>query len=258
MLGSSIVDRIAGMRFARYHLNRISNLPAFDPIFNILANRVSVGFRRLTKIGLKPSIVLDVGASAGVWATAHLPLFPGAKFVMIEAQPSLEPALRRVEAQSGGRARVVIAMLGPHEAKAITFYLADTGSSRLEEMTSFPREAIQLPMTTLDAVAGNLANETVLLKMDVQGGELDVLAGATATLRSVEVILMEASVVAYNAGAPRFLEVVVELDKLGFRLFDIWDLRRIGGVLAQCDLVFVRKNGQFEKHAQNMIKAYGN
>jgi hypothetical protein len=151
----------------------------------------------------------------------------------------------------------VIAMLGPQEESAISFYLADTGSSRFRELTSFPSKEIVLPMTRLDTVVGNTEKETILLKMDVQGGEIDVLAGASNTLRQVEVVLMEASIVAYNQGAPRFCEVIAEMDRLGFRLFDLWDLRRIGDFLAQVDAVFVRKGGLLEDDAQKTITSYG-
>jgi len=74
-------------------------------------------------------------------------------------------------------------------------------------------------MLTLDAVlARHAALGTSFLKLDVQGAELDVLAGAQRTLKHTDVILLEASLVEFNRGAPLIADVIARLRELDFLL----------------------------------------
>jgi hypothetical protein len=69
------------------------------------------------------------------------------------------------------------------------------------------------------------------------------LKGATQSLRLSEVVIMEASLLPYNDGAPLFAEVVAFMDKQGFVVFDFCgQLRRESDrVLFQTDIAFVRR-----------------
>ncbi len=51
--------------------------------------------------------------------------------------------------------------------------------------------------------------------------------------------------------------MISRLRELDFLLFDVWDLRRIGPVLAQSDLIFVRRDSMLETAAASIIRAYG-
>jgi hypothetical protein len=69
-----------------------------------------------------------------------------------------------------------------------------------------------------------------------------VLQGALDTLVSVEVLLLECSVLRYNLGAPLALEVLSFARSLGFELFDVADYMDSGslGAKAQYDFVLVK------------------
>jgi hypothetical protein len=75
----------------------------------------------------------------------------------------------------------------------------------------------KLRTDTLDAVkqSKNFPSPD-LLKMDVQGAELDVLKGAIETLTSVKHIILELQVVEYNKGAPLRDAVIDYMDEQGF------------------------------------------
>ena len=55
-----------------------------------------------------------------------------------------------------------------------------------------------------------------LLKIDVQGAEMDILSGALTTLQSVTDVILELQVVEYNKGAPLRDKVIEFMDGLGF------------------------------------------
>jgi FkbM family methyltransferase len=63
-----------------------------------------------------------------------------------------------------------------------------------------------------------------LLKLDLQGAELEVLRGAGAALEQVRAVLVEVEFAALYAGQPLFGEVDALLRARGFELFNLYDL----------------------------------
>jgi len=186
----------------------------------------------------RPGGILDIGAHKGLWAKRAAEIFPGVPVHMVEAQSVLEPELRA----SGFP--YTLTLLGPETLQAVPFHVDPdwpTGGSVMEEVTSFAREVQTIPMRRLDDLETGLSGP-LLLKLDVQGYELQVLAGAEETLRQAEVIMAEVALLKYNKGAPLMAEVIAFLAQRGFVPFDIGDLMRRyeDGALFQCDMIFVR------------------
>ena len=95
------------------------------------------------------------------------------------------------------------------------------------------------PIAQLDAVRA--AGHDIVLKIDVQGAELEVLAGANETLRGTNVLIVEVSLVDYNKSAPLIAEVIAAVDRAGFTCADLCEVHRTeGGFVLQLDLLFVR------------------
>ena len=60
-----------------------------------------------------------------------------------------------------------------------------------------------------------------------------------------QVIILELSVGEYNLGGPRWLDVHLGVDRLGFRAWDLSEQHRgAHGVLLQLDICFVRKDSK--------------
>lgn len=213
----------------------------------VAPNNIAFSLSCLRNLGFRPQGILDVGAYEGQWAEMAHQVFPDAYIFMVEAQEEKRSALKRVADQHHGAMGYEIALLGAEARASVPFFqmqtpYGSTGSSVYEEQTQFARTATALPMRTLDdvlAAAGSRAYQ--LLKLDVQGAELDVLRGAPRALRDVEVLVSELSLVPYNKGAPLIADVVGAFQQLGFSLFDIVPVRRIkSAVLLQVDGVFLR------------------
>ena len=119
--------------------------------------------------------------------------------------------------------------LGDHdgESELIVFNRTDMSSQR--SLTTFGqalfprlapsvREAVAL--ARLDRVAAELLddNDIVALKLDTQGAEREILAGATRMLGQVAMIQVEVAFEPLYEGAPVFEEIYDILRMAGFRL----------------------------------------
>ena len=84
-----------------------------------------------------------------------------------------------------------------------------------------------------------------LLKLDLQGHELDALKGGTKLLGSIEVVMTEVSFYVQSR-IPTAAEIIAFMSSLGFVLYDIASLsgRRRDNRLREGDLVFVRQDSQ--------------
>ena len=211
-------------------------------------------FARLANLrdqGFVPSRILDVGANRGLWTKAVRQIWPRAQLLMFEANPNLVPELE------GSGAPFRIAVLG-ETARDVTMHFGRgksiTGSSMFRESGKHRDnfDATTVRMQTLDdALASERARDGgyQLLKIDVQGAELKVLEGATRTLRSVEAIVLELSIVQYNEGAPLWLEMQSRLGALGYQVYDVLELHYHAGErhtpqCIQVDLLFVRTSSR--------------
>src|ERR1043165_781366 len=91
-------------------------------------------FRALKARGHAFNTVIDIGASTGIWSEGLMRHFPSARYLLVEAQPVHESALREFCAQRPN-AQFVLAAAGEKVGR-IFFDAADPFSGRSEEHTS--------------------------------------------------------------------------------------------------------------------------
>jgi len=191
-----------------------------------------------------PETIIDVGAFIGGWSQIAHQVFPDARFFLVDGNPENRERLSAATRQFN-RSDSRIALLGPEDRNEVTFYVHTSGSSILRELTSFDREVKSLPMRRLDDVAAEFpCAGPCLLKLDVQGFELEVLRGGRATLRNSEVVILEVSLLPYNDGAPLSAEVVSFMTEAGFAVYDFCGQhrRQSDHALFQTDVVFARND----------------
>jgi len=206
----------------------------------------------LRKLGYEPDLVVDIGAYRGEWTQNVLRVFPDAHFLMVEPQDDKETTLAGF-ASAHPNVTYRRALVGKESLEEVPFFQMETGSSIYEEETDVPRTLRRYAMTTLDQLLAPFSANEVFLKLDVQGAELDVLQGAPATLQRCSFVLLEASLLSYNRGAPPFSELIGYLSEMGFALFDVCDQRRKpDGTLFQLDLIFARTASSVRKAVEFM------
>ncbi|MBT6489076.1 MAG: FkbM family methyltransferase [Deltaproteobacteria bacterium] len=214
-----------------------------DPSAGIPANLQQQG-RRLAELkerGFAFNQVIDVGACEGVWAKMANIVFPEADIFMIEANQTNQDKL------SASGHPFEITLLGDADKDEVTFFLGDRasteGCSMYREQTSYFFEEVTLPMKKLDTLLSQQGLSTTpvdLLKIDVQGAEIDVLKGATETLKSGPFVLLETQVLEYNKGAPMMADVISFMSSIGYQPCDVFEMHYLPNtqMLNQVDILF--------------------
>jgi FkbM family methyltransferase len=194
--------------------------------------------------GYAPQLVVDVGANLGQWARLARPIFPEAEFWLVEPQRACLPVLQ--DLPRAPRTRVYpVALTRPGTSEVQMLGGGPEGTSSGAHVAS--AGGIGVPATTLDALLGDRAQpgDRTLLKLDVEGHELEMLAGGSATLRVVEALLFEFQVYEIEGnGLPLFLDVAAHLQSRGFAFYDLCTLspRPRDGRLRMGDALFVRRD----------------
>jgi len=102
-----------------------------------------------------------------------------------------------------------------------------------------------VPMFTLDTIGPKYLDEdaVIFLKMDVQGYEKNVLAGAEDLFNRIKGIQLECSLSPLYDGELLLADLIKKIEGRGFRLYDIIPGFRdpASGILLQTDCIFLKK-----------------
>jgi len=204
---------------------------------------------RAVPFGHDFATVVDVGAHHGQFALLALELFPRARIFCVEPLPD---ALERLGAtvEPVGRVTVLAAAAAAEEGRRQLHVSRKTDSSSLlpilkPYVDAFPgteeARTLEVEARTLDSMVAERIRRPCLLKVDAQGGELEVLAGAEASLHQVDVAYVECSFVEFYQGQALADEVIGAFFRCGLRLHGVYSLvRDATGRCLQADLLFRR------------------
>lgn len=203
---------------------------------------IPVALARLRDQRFSPRLVIDVGAHRGDFSRLALDLWPDARVICAEPLPEMMPSLALLASKYPGRVELVPRLLGASASEAVPFYVADTGSSVLAEHHCV-HPVITCPMTTLDSVVEMLGRQQApdLIKLDVQGYELEVLKGGLQSLTKAGAVLMEVNLIDIHREVPLVSDVVAWMRERAFVAFDVCGMTRrpLDAALWQIDIIFV-------------------
>ena len=227
--------QLLGGGFRRFANEIMSNGPA---------GRTMEGALRRLAPARQVQTVVDVGASNGRWSIMASRHFPGARYLLVEAQAAAhETALRKLHARRP-QMEFVLAAAGAREG-TVHFDASDPLGGMASEQ-QLPGPSIEVPVTTIDAeVARRRMPGPFLIKLDTHGFEVPILEGAAQTLQQTAILVIEAYNFDLSPTSLRFPQMSLWVEKRGFRCVDLADVlyRPRDGALWQMDLFFVRDPG---------------
>jgi FkbM family methyltransferase len=192
-----------------------------------------------------------VGAYQGDFAKLCFGLWPKTAVTCFEVLSDPSKKILAI-ANHQKNLQLIPCLLGAEIRQDVRFNVAETASSVLDEKAKPQSTQAIFPMRTIDDVVKSDLNGRVphLLKMDVQGYELEVLKGATESLKSVRVVLAEVNLLDIYADVPLLAELLSWLQQRGWVAYDICGLirRPLDRALWQADMIFVPENGRLREN----------
>jgi FkbM family methyltransferase len=195
------------------------------------------------------SVIYDIGANVGTWTLLAKAIFPDAKIHAFEPIPRHQSAFRTNVAALADVSLHTVA-LGNREEQAQQLHVTDfSDASSLLPLAASGRaqwgireiECLPVTLCRLDDYRIRFGLPAPdLIKLDVQGYELEVLRGARTALTTAKAVIAEVSFVEFYEGQCLFEEFVGFVAGHGFRLKAVGVNTPLGQPLAQTDGLFVR------------------
>ncbi|MBL8005903.1 MAG: FkbM family methyltransferase [Ignavibacteria bacterium] len=199
--------------------------------------------------GFKCDCILDVGAHDTQWIRMQMKLFPDATAYLIEPLSEMEQHLKDF-CSDYPTSKYFLCGAGSKEGN---FYLTVSGhlegANFLQKSNKTFRESNRQRVVKIITIDSLLESGEIdmpgLVKLDIQGFELEALKGAEMLFGNTEIFILEVSFFEFIEGTPLFSEVVGFMSLKGYEIYDFPGfLRRpFDNALGQADVCFVRKDG---------------
>lgn len=221
------------------------------PIFNLHPSMHSMRktLYLMERQGFSPQVIWDVGAHLGEWGRLAKSVFADSQIILFEPLLEMKPFLDNF-CKDYSDCKWYQLGLG-NESKNLTLYITeDFASSSLLQETGIASTNSGVFYDVEVAIADDLIEKhnlprPDLVKIDVQGFELEVLKGCKCCFGQTEAFIIEVSNFRFLQNQPIFHEIVEFMADNGYVLYDVIHLkpRFANGVLGQMDVCFVKEDG---------------
>lgn len=158
-------------------------------------------------------VIVDCGANIGVSVLHYKRLYPGARIVAFEPDPKFLPVLKSNLARNGAGDVVVVEAAAWTGNGVVPFLCEGADGSRVVSASEACPGAIPVRSEDLSAYLGDPVD---LVKMDIEGGEFEVIPHLGGKLRQVRNLIVECHL--DNGDIGRFSRLLGVLASAGFRV----------------------------------------
>ena len=171
---------------------------------------------------ITPAVIYDIGSCVLHWYRRAKEVWPNSRIICFDALKEVSFLYDGIEFEN--------CILSDADDKEVGFYYNldyPGGCSYYQENEKINSAAARLypeatkrmlKATTLDTLIESRKYPIPdLIKMDVQGAELDIIKGAPKCISQTKDIILELQTVDYNKGAPKAQEVIEYMSSIGFK-----------------------------------------
>ena len=198
-------------------------------------------------------VIYDVGANRGLMIEEYLKHFPLCNIHAFEAYPQYAETLNLQYEKFENVTINKFGISNTEDQLALNVNKSiDTSSFLSSQKTGLNSDSqvqtetiVRVPVTTLETYSKSNNHEKIhLLKLDIQGSELNALKGAEILLREnrIDFIFCETYFIQQYLMQPSFFDISNYLLSFGYVLQDIYNPIYGHGKMAWCDVLFVNKN----------------
>jgi FkbM family methyltransferase len=201
-------------------------------------------FAALQPLGFHPKHIIDIGANRGAWTRKALAYFPEAHYTLVEPQDHLKVHIQDLLARGCKITWVNAGAADQSGTLPFTISYRNDSSTFDPTLADAGAERISVPVMTLNEIASAAgAPPAEIVKIDAEGFDLKVLAGASDLLGKTDVFFVEV-MICCPGHENTIARVVRRMDEAGYRVVDVTDINRSPkhGVLWLCELAFLRND----------------
>ena len=200
---------------------------------------------------LKIKTVLDIGANTGQFAENFLTILPDIELYCFEPIKTCYAELKQ-NLEHNNKVNFFNFALGNENGEKTIFHNEYSPSSSILEMNNLHKEAFAftekaepevITIKKLDEITGDLnIKHPLLIKIDVQGFEMEVLKGGLETIKLADIIIIETTFEELYSGQPLFNEIYAFFQDLGFVFKGNFEqlTNPNDGRILQADSIFVK------------------
>jgi FkbM family methyltransferase len=207
--------------FLRIRLRRLLNKTIHSLGFEIARKGWEAG--RLRK-DFRIATLIDIGVGVGRGTPELYAAFPEARLLLVDASPVSWPVMDKIlqfreghaAKMAAGSAQGLLDFYSYPDAPGVSSFL------KRAEHAQFRCETVKIQIETLDMIVARSGLPGPYgIKIDVEGFELEVLRGASDTLKSTQFVLFESQIESIDPKPYTQAEIFGVLEAAGFELYDI-------------------------------------
>jgi len=221
------------------NVNNVNETPIFflsdknkNTIYNLYNNlkipdnHISYLKKLKNEFGFIPKVIYDIGSNVLHWSREAKTIWPESNFILFDGAQNVEFLYKEK-----GYDKYHIGVLSDKDNREVKFYenyempggnsyYREIGHPLSKTLFSETNCNIQITKTLKTVVNENKYPLPDLVKIDVQGSEIDILNGGQDIIKYAEYLIVELQSVEYNEGAILAPDSIKILEKLGWELVE--------------------------------------